>query len=179
MAEPATFRLLEDSVGRLPELPRVLLAEIVGTFGLVFFGAGAATVDAYTGGEVTRVGIGISFGLAVMAMVLAFARARRELPRPLRALTPLVASALLIGSFLLPALARRPLWLLIALGVHLLGVGWLGFAVHHELAWTSPQPGSAPARVTRFNLAIAVGGLLGGVVFGVFRGQIIPRAGPW
>ncbi len=68
------FTLLEDSARCLPSLPRVLLAEIAGTFGLVFFGAGAATVDAYTGGEITRVGIGLSFGLAVATMVLAFGR---------------------------------------------------------------------------------------------------------
>ena len=75
MVERGThFTLLRDSVGRLPDTPRVLLAEIVVTFGLVFFGAGASTVDAYTGGEVTRVGIGLSFGLAVAAMILAFAK---------------------------------------------------------------------------------------------------------
>ena len=75
MAESgAHFTLLESSVRRLPAMPRLLLAEIVGTFGLVFVGAGAVTVDAYTGGEVTRVGIGISFGLAVATMVLAFGR---------------------------------------------------------------------------------------------------------
>ena len=51
-----------------------LLAEVAGTFGLVFFGAGAATVDFATDGSLGRVGIGLTFGLAVMAMVLAFGR---------------------------------------------------------------------------------------------------------
>ncbi len=63
-----------NATRRLPRTPRVLLAEVMGTFGLVFFGAGAATVDAYTGGDVTRVGIGLTFGLAVIAMVLAFGK---------------------------------------------------------------------------------------------------------
>ena len=57
----------------LPVSPRVLLAEVMGTFGLVFFGAGAATVDAIDG-SLGRVGIGLTFGLAVAAMVLIFGR---------------------------------------------------------------------------------------------------------
>ena len=49
-----------------------LLAEFVGTFGLVFAGTGAVIVDAVTGGGVTHVGIGLTFGLIVMAMIYAF-----------------------------------------------------------------------------------------------------------
>jgi MIP family channel proteins len=47
------------------------LAEAIGTFALVFAGPGAAAVDAASGGAVTGVGIGLSFGLVVMAMILA------------------------------------------------------------------------------------------------------------
>lgn len=45
------------------------LAEALGTFALVFFGAGAIAVDAASGGAVTGVGIGMAFGLIVMAMI--------------------------------------------------------------------------------------------------------------
>jgi MIP family channel proteins len=72
--QQAHFTGLTSRVRALPRTARVLLAEITGTFGLVFFGAGAATVDSYTDGDVTRVGIGISFGLAVFIMVMAFGR---------------------------------------------------------------------------------------------------------
>ena len=73
-ASEAHFTGLSARVRVLPRTPRILLAEITGTFGLVFFGAGAATVNAYTDGDVTRVGIGLSFGLAVFTMVIAFGR---------------------------------------------------------------------------------------------------------
>ena len=53
---------------------RRLIAECTGTFGLVFFGAGAATIDTATSGSLGRVGIGLTFGLAVTAMVLVFGR---------------------------------------------------------------------------------------------------------
>ena len=47
------------------------LAEVIGTFALVFAGPGAIAVDAASGGAVTGVGIGMSFGLIVMAMIFA------------------------------------------------------------------------------------------------------------
>lgn len=47
------------------------LAEALGTFALVFAGPGAAAVDANSGGAVGTVGIGLSFGLIVMAMIFA------------------------------------------------------------------------------------------------------------
>lgn len=49
-----------------------LAAEFVGTFGLVFAGTGAVIIDAVSGGTVTHVGIGLTFGLIVMAMIYAF-----------------------------------------------------------------------------------------------------------
>jgi MIP family channel proteins len=47
------------------------LAEGLGTFALVFAGPGAAAVDAASGGGVGGVGVGMSFGLIVMAMIFA------------------------------------------------------------------------------------------------------------
>jgi aquaporin NIP len=48
----------------------VLVAEFIGTFALVFAGAGAVMVDAKTG-ELGHVGVAITFGLVIMAMIYA------------------------------------------------------------------------------------------------------------
>lgn len=45
------------------------LAELIGTFALVFCGTGAIIVDQQSNGVVTHVGIAITFGLIVMAII--------------------------------------------------------------------------------------------------------------
>jgi MIP family channel proteins len=52
-------------------LPRALAAEFVGTFALVFAGCGAIMVNAQTGGALGQVGIAITFGLVIAAMIYA------------------------------------------------------------------------------------------------------------
>jgi len=44
-------------------------AEFLGTFLLVFAGPGAVVIDEVSGGDVGSLGIGLSFGLAVMAAI--------------------------------------------------------------------------------------------------------------
>jgi len=51
---------------------RFALAEFLGTFLLVFAGPGAIVIDAVSAGGVTPVGIGLSFGFAVMAAIVVF-----------------------------------------------------------------------------------------------------------
>tara|TARA_B100000795_G_C22777942_1_gene430898 strand:+ start:1232 stop:1894 length:663 start_codon:yes stop_codon:yes gene_type:complete len=48
------------------------IAEFIGTFAMVFCGTGAMTINEITGGDVTHVGIGITWGLIVMSMIYAF-----------------------------------------------------------------------------------------------------------
>jgi aquaporin NIP len=48
------------------------ISEFIGTFSMIFCGTGAMTVNEVTGGQVTHVGIAITWGLIVMAMIYAF-----------------------------------------------------------------------------------------------------------
>jgi aquaporin NIP len=80
-------------------------AEFIGTFALVFAGTGAIVIDETTGGAVTHVGVALTFGLIVLAMIytigdisgahlnpavsLGFLAARRF---PLRQAVPYIAS---------------------------------------------------------------------------------------
>lgn len=48
---------------------RKMAAEAFGTFALVFAGTGAVVVDETSGGAVTHVGVALTFGLIVLAMI--------------------------------------------------------------------------------------------------------------
>jgi MIP family channel proteins len=50
---------------------RKLAAEILGTFALVFAGTGAIVINEVVGGTVSHVGIALTFGLIVLAMIYA------------------------------------------------------------------------------------------------------------
>lgn len=50
------------------------VAEVLGTFTLVFCGTGAVVINQQTNGVVTHMGIAVTFGLIVMAMILAFGK---------------------------------------------------------------------------------------------------------
>ena len=46
-----------------------LVAEFIGTFALVFAGTGAIVVNETSSGMITQVGIALTFGLIVLAMI--------------------------------------------------------------------------------------------------------------
>ncbi|WP_281991144.1 MIP/aquaporin family protein [Aquimarina aggregata] len=51
---------------------RKYISESIGTFSMIFCGTGAMTINEVTGGDVSHVGIAITWGLIVMAMIYAF-----------------------------------------------------------------------------------------------------------
>lgn len=48
------------------------IGELIGTFAMVFCGCGAMTINEITGGDISHVGVAITWGLIVMAMIYAF-----------------------------------------------------------------------------------------------------------
>ncbi|MEO0311864.1 MAG: hypothetical protein RIQ89_1521 [Bacteroidota bacterium] len=48
------------------------LAELLGTFGIVFCGTGSIIINQQTNGSISHLGIAITFGLIVMAMIYCF-----------------------------------------------------------------------------------------------------------
>jgi len=48
------------------------IAELIGTFALVFCGTGAIVINEFTNGTVTHVGVAVTFGLIIMGMIYAF-----------------------------------------------------------------------------------------------------------
>jgi aquaporin NIP len=65
------FRVLRLQDGAPIDLQPVkkYLAEFIGTFALVFAGTGAIVVNEVSGGLVTHVGVALTFGLIVLAMI--------------------------------------------------------------------------------------------------------------
>ena len=53
------------------EMVRKCAAEVVGTFALVFAGTGAVVGDAGFGGQIGHVGVALTWGLVVMALIYA------------------------------------------------------------------------------------------------------------
>src|SRR6266481_787405 len=52
-------------------MTKKLVAEFLGTFCLVFAGTGAIVIDTVSGGAVSHVGVALTFGLIVLAMIYA------------------------------------------------------------------------------------------------------------
>jgi aquaporin NIP len=71
-----TFRLpfhirISEYTGVPSQTIKKLVAESIGTFALVFAGTGAIVINDASGGTITHVGIALTFGLVILAMIYA------------------------------------------------------------------------------------------------------------
>lgn len=92
------------------------IAEFIGTFGLVFCGTGAIVIDQVSNGTVGHLGIAITFGLIVMAMIYAVGEASGAHLNPAVSLAFVVAGKFPLRE-LLPYTIAQTTGALLASGV--------------------------------------------------------------
>jgi aquaporin NIP len=108
------------------------LSEFLATFFLVFAGTGAIVINQESAGAITHVGIALSFGLVVMAMIYAFGEYSGA------HMNPAVTIALSIGKKF--ELKQLPIYLFAQLGGAFLASGLLSilFPLNQTLGTTLP-----------------------------------------
>jgi MIP family channel proteins len=107
-------------------------AEAIGTFAMVFAGTGAIVINDITGGAVTHVGIALTFGLIVMAMIYAIGDVSGAHINP-AVTTGFFLAGRLPGKLVLPYIASQIAGALAASATVLLLLG-----NHADLGTTSP-----------------------------------------
>lgn len=162
-----------------------LFAEAFGTFTLVFAGTGAITIDSVSGGAITHVGIALTFGLVVMAMIYAIGDVSGAHINPAVTLA-FCASGRLPGRAVVPYIASQCAGALAASGL-LRAL----FVDHPTLGATIPSGPSLQSFVLEFVLTLVLmlvilgvaegakeRGIMAGVAIGAVVGLEALFAGP-
>jgi aquaporin NIP len=155
---------------------RRLAAEFVGTFCLVFAGTGAIVINSVSGGTVSHVGIALTFGLVVLAMIYALGEVSGAHLNP----------AVTLGFFAAKRLKVR--WVLPYIGSQIAGallaslVLWLMFPGHPTLGATLPAGDVAQSFVLEtiltfilmfVILSVSTGAKEKGITAGIAVGAVI------
>lgn len=164
---------------------RAIAAEAFGTFALVFAGTGAIVIDELHGGVITHVGIAITFGLIVLAMIYALGDVSGCHLNPAVTLG-FYAARRLDGRMVIPYTLAQCTGALAASGVLR-----LMFPASDSLGATEPSGGALQSFVMEYLLtlilmvvilSVSAGskekGLLAGVAIGAVIGLEAMFAGP-
>jgi aquaporin Z len=138
------------------------IAEVIGTFALVFAGCGAIVVNDLFGGVLGHIGICMVFGLVVMAMVYATGNISGAHLNPAVTLG-FVFAGRLNASQVLPYLASQLLGAVAAASVL-----WLMFPEHPTLGATLPAVGL----VSAFTMEVLLSFILMFVILNVSTGHM-------
>lgn len=135
-------------------------AEFFGTFALVFAGTGAIVINQVSGGAITHIGVALTFGLVVLAMIYALGDVSGAHLNPAVTLG-FFAARRFAGRFVLPYLASQMSGALLASAVL-----WFLFPANETLGATLPA-GSA---IQSFVLETVLTALLMFVILNVSTG---------
>ncbi len=142
-------------------MARRLLTEGLGTYALVFAGTGAIVIDGVTGGAVGHVGVSLTFGLVVLAMICAVGDVSGAHLNPAVTLG-FFAARRLPGREVAPYAAAQVAGALAASGLLR-----LLFPSHATLGATLPAGGVLPA----FGIEVVFTAILMFVILGVSTGS--------
>lgn len=132
----------------------MLVAECFGTFALVFAGTGAIVINDVTNGTVTHVGVALTFGLIVMAMIYALGDISGAHLNPAVTLALWVAGRFQ-GALVAPFVASQFAGAMLASGaLRLL------FPEHTSLGGTSPAGSHVQAFTLEFILTLILMGVI-------------------
>ncbi len=158
---------------------RKLLAEVFGTFTLVFAGTGAMVVNDQFGGVVSHVGIALTFGLVVLAMIYAIGEVSGAHINPAVTLGFAGAGRLRLGM-VLPYVSSQLIGACLASSV----LRWF-FPSHMLLGATLPAVGHWQAFAFEFLLTlnlmfvilrVSTGAKEKGITAGIVVGSVIAAA---
>lgn len=158
------------------ELKKRSLAEMIGTFALVFIGTGAIIVNDISGGVITHLGVALAFGLVVMTMIYAVGDVSGAHLNPAVSLGFWIARRL-SGRELIPYLVAQFVGAIVASGALR-----MIFISHEGLGATRPDGGLAQSFVLEVILTfflmfvilgVATGAKEKGIMAGVAVGAMV------
>jgi aquaporin Z len=155
---------------------RKLAAELIGTFTLVFAGTGAIIINHVSGGVVSHVGIGLTFGLIVLAMIYALGEVSGAHLNPAVTLG-FFAARRFHGRWVVPYIASQVCGAVLASLLL-----WLMFPAHPTLGATLPAGGEMQSLVLEtvltfilmfVILSVSTGAKEKGITAGIAVGAVI------